>query len=326
MLRLFVLTNLLLLNLYACENGYFSCIAKIKDSKTIQNNSLYIPVTNNRLLVYSKYKPNAEILKYDPFLSLYLIADKKRFKYPFEINMRLQLGSAIVNDKVSIEGKILKNQIGLNSLGVYSTKFVNVALITNSCCSLEGIATPYGIIQKEYIKRFLSNTPVVYSSIGIRVENEDGLVRVSASNPYLDSNPFKKDDVIVELDGKKVNAASVFIRHILFSKIASKHTVKIKRGSKFMTFKVISFKRYGGGRLSDTFLEQKGIYFDESLHIVRLSEYFIEFGLIIGDQLLQVNGTKVKNQNELLRYIENFKDFSSLLFSRRNFQFFVDIK
>ncbi|MDF1882426.1 PDZ domain-containing protein [Sulfurimonas sp. SAG-AH-194-C21] len=326
MKTLFILTTFLLLNLYACQGGYFSCIAKIKDSQTIQKNSLYIPVKNNKLLVYSKYKPKAKILKYDPFLSLYLIEDKKKFQYPFSINMRLQLGSAIVNDKVSKEGKTLKNQIGLNSLALYSTKFTKPALITSSCCSLEGISTPRGVIQKEYIQRFLSSSPATYSDIGIRVKNEDGFVIVSASNPYLQNNPLKKDDCIVEFDGKKVHAASVFMRSVLFSKLGSKHTIKIKRGKKFMTFKVTSSKRYGGGMISDTFLEHKGIYFDETLHIVGLSQEFIDYGLVLGDQLLQVNTIEVKNQNELLRYIENFKDFSSLLFSRRNFQFFVNIK
>jgi len=323
---LFILTSLLLLNLYACQGGYFSCIAKIKDSKTIQNKALYIPVKNNKLLVYSKYKPKAKILKHDPFLSLYLIEDKKKFKYPFSVNMRQQLGSAIVNDKVSKEGKILKNQIGLNSLGVYSTRFSTAALITSSCCSLEGIYTPRGVIQKEYIQRFLSKEPATYSDIGIRVKNEAGFVIVSTSNPYLKNNPLKKDDCILEFDGKKVKAASIFMRRVLFSKIGSKHTVKVKRGSKYMTFKVVSSLRYGGGMISDTFLEHKGIYFDETLHIVGLNQEFIDYGLLLGDQLLQVNGVKVKNQNELLSYIENFKDFSSLLFSRRNFQFFVDIK
>ncbi|MDF1876559.1 PDZ domain-containing protein [Sulfurimonas sp. SAG-AH-194-L11] len=326
MIRLFVLTNFLLLNLYACQGGYFSCIEKIKDSKTVQNSSLYIPVKNNKLLVYSKEKPKTKILKYDPFLSLYLIEDTKKFKYPFLINMRLQLGSAIVNDKLSKEGKIVKNQIGLNSLALYSTKLTKLALITSSCCSLEGIATPRGVIQKEYIKRFLSASPATYSDIGIRVKNENGFVVVSAANPYLENNPLQKGDCIVEFDSKKVRAASVFMRHVLFSKLGSKHTIKIKRGNKFMTFKVVSSKRYGGGMVSDTFLEHKGIYFDDTLHIVALSKEFIDYGLLLGDQLLQVNAIDVTNQNELLRYIENFKDFSLLLFSRRNFQFFVNIK
>ena len=55
MLRLFVLVNLLLLNLYACKGAYNYCIAKIKDSRTLQNNSLYIPIENNKVLSLSAW-------------------------------------------------------------------------------------------------------------------------------------------------------------------------------------------------------------------------------------------------------------------------------
>ncbi len=326
MFRLFTLFTLLFLNSFACQGGYNSCISKIKDSHTIQNNSLYIPVAKHKLLVYSQIKPDAKILKYDPFLSLYLIEDRKKFPYPFDVNMRLQLGTAIVNEKIAKEGKILANQIGLNRLAHYNAKVKRPALITSSCCSLEGIATSQGIIQKEYIRRFLSKVPVVYSDIGIRVKNEKGLVFVSASNPYLKNNPFQKGDCIVLHNGKRVKAASTFARDILFSKVGSTHTIKIKRNGKFLTLKVKASKRYGGGNISDTFLEQKGIYFDKKLHIVKLSKKYKLYGLLLGDKLLQVNGTTVKNQEELLRYIEKFKDFTSLLFERRKFQFFVNIK
>lgn len=285
-----------------------------------------IPVKNNKLLIYSKQRPNAKILKHDPFLSLYLVEDRKKFKHPFDVNMRQQLGTAIVNKQRGKEGKVLKNQIGLNYFASFSDKLSYPSLITSSCCSLEGIMTPQGIIQKEYISRFLSSAKVEYSDIGVRVVNEGGYVLVNASNPYLESNPFKKDDCIVALDGVKVTAASVFMRKILFSKIGSKHTVKVKRGAKTLNLKVTSSKRYGGGYVSDTFLEQKGIYFDEELRILKLSQKFLDFGLIVGDRLMQVNGVKVKSETELRKYIEDFKNFSSLLFERRKFQFFVNIK
>lgn len=326
MIRLLLLLNLLFINLFSCQGGYNSCINKVKDSNTIQSSSLAIPVSGNRLLVYSKNTPNAKIIKHDPFLSLYLIEDRKKFAYPFKINMRQQLGTAMVNDKRAIEGKVLNEQVGLNMLSTFSEKLLFPSLLTSSCCSLEGIVTSRGIIDKNYIKRFLSSSTATYSDIGIRVENDNGLVIVTSSNPYIENNPFKKGDCIVALDGKKVNKASVFMRKILFSKIGSKHKIKIKRNKKMMTFNILSSKRYGGGDVSDTFLEQKGIYFDETLHIVKLPEHLKNYGLLIGDQLMQVNGVVVKSQDELLQYIENFKDFSSLLFSRRKFQFFVNIK
>lgn len=326
MFRLFALFTLLFFNLFACQGAYRSCTQKINDANVIQNSSLSIPIKNNKRLIYSLTPPNAKILKQDPFLSLYLIEDTTPFAYDFDINLNLKIGSAIVDKKNSIQGKILTNQVGLNSLATYSKKYRAPALLLNSCCSLEGIVTPKGIIQKEYIQRFISSSPAEYSDIGIRVKNDKHLVIVSASNPYMKNNPFKKGDCIVAFDGKKVKAASLFMREVLFSKVGSKHTIKIKRGSKFMTFDVITQKRVGGGELSDTFLEFKGIYFDKNLTIVKLSHYFKKYGLHLGDKLIQVNGTLVKTQEELLNYTQNFQDFSSLLFERDKFQFFVNIK
>ncbi len=326
MLRLFVLLNLLFLNLYACKNGYFSCIAKIKDSQTIQGDSLSIPIENNKRLVYSKKTPNAKIYKYDPFLNLYITEDKKHFKYPFDINMRLQLGTAVLNDKTFHEGKVLKEQVGLNSLGKYSAKMKAPALLTSSCCALEGLITPDGFIDKYYLKHFIETKSAQYADIGIRVEQQKNCIKIVASNPYLENNPLKRGDCVIGFDGKQISSAAELMRKILFSKIGATHTIKIKRDGKVHTFKVGSYRRTGGGEVSDTFLEFRGIFFNKQLYIVGLNQYFKDYGMKLGDRLVQVNGVQVKNQDELREYVENFKDFSRLLFERRNFQFFVNIK
>jgi len=325
-IRLFILCNLLLLNVYACKGGYSSCIQKINDSKTIQNDSLSIPIHKNLRLIYSKNRPNAKILKYDPFFSLYLVKDKSNFKYPFNINMRLQLGTASVNQRRAIEGKILKHQIGLNTLATFSEKITAPALLTSSCCSLEGIVTADGIIERDYLKRFISSASAEYSDIGIRVKDENSYVVVTASNPYMKENLIKKGDCVVKLNGHKVKNSATFMKKILFSKIGSKHRVEVKRGNKFFTYTIKSTKRDGGGAISDTFLEYRGIYFNKKLEIVELSNEFLQYGLLLGDRLIQVNGVEIHNQDELRKYIEDFKNFSALLFERRNFEFFVNIK
>jgi S1-C subfamily serine protease len=240
--------------------------------------------------------------------------------------MRLQLGTSIVNNKISKEGKFLKKQVGLNQLAIYSAHIDVPAVITSSCCSLEGIVTPKGVIDKEYIQRFLSNKDPFYADIGVRVRDKGGCVEVIASNPYIKENKLKNGDCILRYDSKKISSASLFMRKVLFSKIGSTHTIKVKRGKEILDFKSKLYKRYGGGAISDTFLEQKGIYFNKNLQIVSLSKFFINYGLHIGDKLVQVNGVDVKNQNDLRKYVENFKNFSSLLFEREDFQFFVNIK
>ena len=324
--RLFVLASFLFINLYACKGGYASCVAKVKDSHAIQNSSLFIPISKTTRLVYTKNRPYAKILKEDPFLSLYLIEDKHPFTYPFDINMRLQLGTAMVTDRVAKEGRFVRNQIGLNSLALYSESLIYPALLTSSCCSLEGVVTQRGIIQKEYLNHFVSSKSSEYGDIGIRVKNEKSFVIVSASDPFMQGNPFKKGDCIVAFDGKKIQAASVLMRKILFSKVGSKHSVKVKRGKNFITYKVTTHKRFGGGALSDTFLEQKGLFFDKQLRLKKIASVFAKYGLKIGDKLIQINGVRVKNQKELRAYLQTYKDYSSLLFERNGFQFFVNIK
>jgi len=329
MLRVFLILNLLFLNIYACKGGYDSCKRKIIDSKTIQNQNLIIPITKKQKLIYTSnpsiLKNYKKIIKSDPLLGLYLVEDKKSFRYPFRLNRHHSLGVAAVDKSLSIEGKIERNQLGLNSLASFSDAQSSPSLLLTSCCSLEGIVTPRGIIQKVYIKRFLNSTDVTYGDIGVRLKDKKTCVVVSASNPFIKNNSFKKGDCILEFDGKKVKSSSTLMQKILFSKVGTTHKVKIKRDSKILNIKVVTAKRYGGGLLSDTFLEHRGIYFDKTLHIIKISKYFKEYGLILGDQLLQVNGVKVQNQQELLEYIADFKDFSALLFERRHFQFFVHI-
>ncbi len=325
MLRLFVALNLLLLNLYACEGGYTSCKNKINDSSSLTGQILQLPVKKNQRIIFSQTLPDAKILKYDPFLSLYLVEDKEGFKHPFKINYRLTLGTAVVNKKEAVEGKILKHQVGLNAFATFSECISVPSLLLTSCCSLEGIATPKGIIEKEYIDRFIKIKKVSYADIGIRVEDKKKLVVVNAINPFMAENSFKVDDCVLELDGKKVKNASALMRDILFSKIGSKHTIKVKRDGEFLILKAQSKKRYGGGYLSDTFLELLGISFDKNLKIVKIEDKAKKYSLKLGDKLLQIKQKDITTEAEILETISQTENSVNLLFERDDFQFFVKI-
>lgn len=327
MLRFFLALHLLFFYLYACKDDFALCVQKAQDANVVQNASLFIPVAPKQTLVYTHKTPKAKIIKYDPFLSLYIIKEQKNFPYPYDMTMRLELATAIINEKKAKVGKFLQKQVGLNSFGLYNQLLKDYpALISNSCCSLEGIVTKKGVIEKAYIVHFINTKEVAYSDIGIRVVDAKGFVVVDASDPFMKDNPFLANDRIVAYDKKKVASAAMLMQKILFSRLGSQHIVKVKRGDKFVTFKVVSQKRYGGGFISDTFLEQKGIYFDETLHVKRVEKEFQNLGLHLGDRLIQVNGVRVNNQKELRKYIQNFKEYASLLFQRNNFQFFVNIK
>ena len=326
MLRLFLALHLLFITLYACKGGYTSCIQKAKDANIVRQGLLCIPLQHKQDLIYSQKTPQNKIIKYDPFLGLYLIEDKKAFAYPYSINMRLQLGSAVLNEKDAKEGRYLLGQLGLNRFAKYNRSLGSLAIISSSCCSLEGIVTQKGVIQKEYIQHFLDVKDVIYGDIGIRLDPQAKDAVVEACDPYIPKNPFQKGDVILAFDNEKVSSPAVLMQRILFSKIGTKHHVYIQRAKSLKTLHVTTTRRYGGGFVSDTFLERKGIYFDEKLQIRHIENTFKNYGLHVGDRLIQVNVVRVKSQKELRKYIENFKDYSSLLFERNKFQFFVNIK
>lgn len=155
MLRAFLALNLLLINIYACKGGYQTCIKKVKHSKALQNQIIQIPIAKNQKLIYSNVKPSGKIIKHDPFLNLYLLETKENFKFPFRTNYKLSLGQAAVDNKMAIEGEIKKQQVGLNTLGSFSEVVNTPSLLLSSCCALEGIVTPKGIIVKEYLDNFI---------------------------------------------------------------------------------------------------------------------------------------------------------------------------
>lgn len=326
MFRLFVSLHLLFAALFACEGSYNICMQKAKDTEAIEKNHLSIPLANNRHLIYSSSPPNLKILKHDPFLGLYLVEKSTKFPHIFSVGVPLALGLGVVDRQRAQEGMTLSSQIGLNTLAQFDQSYKAPALITNSCCALEGIATKNGIIQKEYIKHFISREPLEYGDIGVRTEDRDAQVVVSASDPFMSDNPFKKGDIIVAFNGKKIDSASLFMQKVLFSKIGSKAKVALKREGQRVEVEIVVRRRYGGGEISDTFLESRGIYFEKDMKISRLSVAFREYGLLLGDRLIQVNGVEISTQEDLRRYIEDFRDYSSLLFERNKFHFFVNIK
>jgi hypothetical protein len=326
MLRVIVALSLFFLSLHACEGGFNSCIAKVKDSNSIQDKILSLPITKNTRLVFSTTKPKGKILKHDPFLALYIVKDTKGFNYPFRINMSEPSGIAAVNKYSAMEGKIATRQIGLNEFASFKYKIKAPAILTNSCCSLEGIVTPQGIIEKEYIQRFINTKDIRYSDIGIRVEDTKNGVRVKSYDPFMKNNPFKKDDYILAMDGQKVKYSSTLMRRILFAKVGSTHNVKVQRDGKVLNIKVRSQERLSGGYKIETYLEKYGITFDKNLSIIKIDTSKKDYGLVLGDRLLEVNAKPVKNQKDVMEHVSDFQFHATLLFERNaNFQFFVNM-
>ena len=324
MFRLFTLLTLFLFHLNA-EDAFYSCSAKVKDSHSIAEKNLQIPLKKHQKLIFSKNIPNAKILKYDTFLSLYLVEDRKYFISPFKITKRYKKNLASFNNKSIIRGTIKRKQIGLNSFAVFSKTLSSPALLTSRCCSLEGIVTPKGIIEKEYLYRFVKSKESNYSDVGIRIEDINKSVVVVGVDPFFKGNLFKREDKLLSLNGKRVKSSAMFMKQILFSKCGTKQRVTLLRANKKISIEIVTQKRYGGGFVSDTFLERKGLFFNDALIINRVTKDAQKYGLKISDKLLQVDGIEVKNMQDIIKNVQSGKKFVSLLFERRGFQFFVQV-
>lgn len=320
LLKLLLALSLLFLNLYACKGGTQSCKQKVFDSCAITEQRVQIPIQNNQLLIFSRTPPKEKILKHDPFLSLYIIQDTRKFKYPFKINNKLSLGLIGVDNHKAIKGKIVKKQLGLENFAVFSQPLSSPSVLLNSCCDLEGIVTERGIIEKEYIERFIKIKNVSYGDFGIRVKDEKSSVVVKESNPFVKLNQLKVGDIILELDSKRVKDSASFMRDMLFGLVGSTHSIKVKRENKILTLKAITQKR-----VDNVYLEFLGLSFDKNLLIIKIEKKAEHFELKLGDRLLQANTKYIKDAQDIFDETYNLKNPLNLLFEREHFQFFVKV-
>lgn len=322
MLRVFIALNLLLLNLFAC-NSFKACRLKTIESHAIGVNSLHIPLKGQFVLLTQKPTSKIKIIKSDPFLSLYLVKEKKAFKYPFVLSNTSKARQASLNNTMTIRGKIVKKQTGINSLASFSEAVSFPSLIVNEYCAIDGIVTEKGIIQKSYLEHFLNAKDNFYGDIGIRVEDRGSKVIVSELNPFLNQKRFVLNDEVITFDEKKIKDSAELMESILFAKKASKHKLTVLRNNKKKIISAVVQKRVGGGELSDTFLENKGLYFDKDLTLAKVAEGKHFGGIKEGDKLVKINNVSVKNYEDVRKELSQLEKLPYLLFSRNGFQFFI---
>lgn len=152
-MKILLLVSLLFLSLMAQVVDFESCAAKIKDSNAITNDSLQIPLSDNRLLIYSKTKPiDLVILKEDEKLGLYIVEDKNGFEFPFKFGSDPLKDMASVNATDILEGRF----VSVDGNVTFDPPPLDPSLILTSCCNLEALVFDGKIITKEQILSFIN--------------------------------------------------------------------------------------------------------------------------------------------------------------------------
>ena len=308
------------------------CYAKNKQSFVYFGETRAVAVTKHLAVAYSQTKPKASFIKFDPFLNLYLFESKKTLK-PIRLKSTraLKLGEWIagMDDTSLYAGNFAKSGDLLDSFYLQNAKLEANSIISCLCCEVYGLGIGAGsFIGSEYIKRFIKSKNIYYGDIGVRFEKYAKSFVVKSRDPFYPNQLLHVDDKILKINGKKVTSLKQLNQMVLFSKPKSIVTIELLRGKNIIKRSLVVRSRKGGGYLSDSFLEKKGLFFDKEMQIQKITKksFAEKSGLKIGDRLIQIDHKMITNQNEIKEYLSKLKSKEAqLLFDRNDFQFFVKI-
>jgi len=311
------------ITLLSAPIDFKSCQLKYQVSSIAIGQTQGFAVDSQYALYYSQKEPIGDVIKRDPFLGLNLVKAPKPFKHIFKFYNNDPKELAAILPKQVSEGKIISEQIGLNTLAQFSTEVEENALISGTCCGIIGLATPHGVIDKSYIRHFLKSKEVVYADIGVRLEDKEG-TRVIEVNPFFEDSPFFLNDRIISMDAKKTKNAAQLSRDILFSSPGSKHTFVLIREGKALKLDAVFQKRLSGGLVPDSFFDLFGLMLDENLIV---KEDNARYEIKKSDRLLFVMGKEVKTLGDIRQVLSVEKNSQNktvvLLFRRNGFDFFI---
>ncbi len=312
-------------NFKQCYNKEIKSIVYFRDTKAIA-------ISKHYAVTYSKTKPKYPYVKYDPFLNLYLFYSKKPL-HPVKLKNtdKLSLGEwlASIDENSLYIGNFAQRGEGLNIYFEQNSKTPPNSLISCLCCQVYGLGIGNGkFISSNFLNKFLNSKEVFYGDIGVRFARLGKKVIISSINPLFKNQKLKVGDIIKKIDGEKIKKVEDANNLILFQKKNQIVKLEFLRKNTLHTIKIKVQKRYGGGELSDSFLENRGLFLDKNLIIIKISKnsFGAKSGLHIGDKLLQMDRKNVKNANEIRRiFSKTEKKVINLLFERANFQFFIKV-
>ena len=196
------------------------------------------------------------------------------------------------------------------------------------CCHLSGIFDLGGEwFDVTSIKKLL-HKDTKHSDIGVRFSLKGKYTVIKRVDPFL-KLPLLPGDRVVKIDKIKNPTLKQVRDKIDSCKVGRKIFIEVMRNKRRFSYRVGCFKRVGGGKISDTFLEAFGIWFDKDLQIIEIDKNGLGYkrGLRKGDKLLKVGKRKVNSwidvQEVLSSYAVNKSIPRAILWERDSFQFFL---
>lgn len=331
---LLLLTNLL----YAANAVYNPCYQKNSqsiytlsgvDCLAVESHTL---VCHDPLLKIKAFPKGYESVSYDPFTRIHKVKTSQKVtsvKFKPLAKIADDTDLALISREGYRVGQIVSYANGFDRFGTFSLKNTLGKVLGAKCYTVVGIGTiDSRYIPSEFIQSFIAQNGAYYGDIGVRFEKKEGGYRVTDRDVYFRDNPFEVGDIILKLNGKRYPRFDAFSFAILFAPIGTVFDVTIKRNGTVRHVKVKSGRRYGGGYLTDTFLERFGLVFDTHLVVQQVipGSYADCKGLKAGDRILQFDGVAVNTIQAMMNLISKKRvTHTSILFDRDDFQFFFTL-
>jgi len=267
---------------------------------------------------------NKKIIAYDRFKGLCLFEDTS--KKPFYLTKnRLYLHFCLSDKPRAVT--ILSYPASIYP-GLIKGNFKKSGALFGECCHLAGVVDHNGEwFDASDIKKLLhKNTR--HSDIGVRFLLKGKHVVIKRVDPFVKS-PLLPGDRVVEIEKIKYPTLWQVRDRVDSCKIGEKIFIKVIRDRKSLSYRLNCFNRVGGGKISDTFLEHMGIWFNEKLVISDIDKSGTGYksGLRKGDRLLKIGESMVYTQMDVQRVMNSYAVKKSMpktiLWERKGFQFFL---
>lgn len=312
---------------------FSKCQEKITDAMLPTPVGDAIAIGSNRYLLFSPVAPNQfKIIRHDPFLQLYLIeADTN--DHPLELwdnrpTKNPDKWMASISRQHVEKGQKTGWGTGIDQLATFSSETEPGSVMTGICYQIYGIGVgAKHYIETYYLDRFVKNEAVYYGDIGVRVQEKEGVV-ITSSDPFFPGNPFRVGDRIIKVQNQSIENVQEFYDLVINLPEGKRVGIEIKRYGQIKEFPVVVSRRYGGGYMTDTFLERFGVAVGKNLQVLKATpDSPNRFRwLKPGDRLLSINHQPVERYEDIQNLLsQTRREQVTFLMERDQFQFFIQV-
>jgi hypothetical protein len=300
-----------------------SCKKYFPESLKVIDGYPAFAVAKDRFISF-KCPKNRKVIAYDRFKGLCLF--EERVKKPFYL-VKHKTKLTFCQSNRPHSATILSYPSSIYP-GHIKERVKEPTALFGECCHIAGIVDLNGEwFDVSSIKRLL-HKDTEHSDIGIRFSTQGKYAVVKRVDPFVKLSLLPRDRV-VKIDKIKDPTLKQVRDKVDSCRVGQKIFIEVIRNKRYLSFKVNCFKRVGGGKVSDTFLEHWGVWFSKSLVIsdIDKSGEGYKIGLRRGDRLLKIDEDLVSTQQDVQRVMSSYAVKKSMpkrmLWERDGFQFFL---